>query len=738
MRRKFFRIIGWFVLFVVLVAGGFFAWLYFTEASNRSSFTVIPQDAIFVLHTENMSRGWHQVSGTAFWEALVETEKYRMITNTANEIDSLISENRTIQRLLERRPFTVSAHMAGPNHYDILLTIDLLRESRITILNDFIFQVMRLYGFDIQAIDHNQRQIIEVRPPDASYSFYIAFIDNIMAVSFNRNVMMSMVASTRETSLAALPGFQAAKERTSRFSLLSLYVNTSKLEDFISVYQDPSHYAPVFRSLEPIGFMSFDLDADHSRLSLSGHSLYESSVSPALQTIREGAAERPGAFGITPRETAVYLSFTFSDFQDFHQTLKREHQRNSPQSYNRYKSTLEQLDRLLNANVEELFTNWIGNEIAYIKLEPGQKTRITDAVIAVHSKDMEQAQASMESLARQVRRRLPARFESTDHHGYPIYFLNISGIFQLLLSDLLAGVDKPFFTYVDDYVVFSNNIEGLFHVIDARVREHTLHHDDAFMDFASDVNGRAPVSLYIQTPYAFRLMHAHSNPAVRGQLQENQEVFAAFSWLGFQFAPGDESLVSDLVIGHDPDALYRMTVAQMEAEATNLLSLDLQTRDFSVHIPEDSRGHSSFISLYHEDSVTVKARGELRRGEPHGEWRFYYPNGNMKALIPYHRGEADGKAFFYYNTPEQPLQCEAAFSSNQLHGDYKEYYKNGNLKAELSFRRNEENGDALFYYPDGNLKVEGRYRRGSKRGSWKHYTPSGEVYDRQYWRRSRS
>ncbi len=273
-------------------------------------------------------------------------------------------------------------------------------------------------------------------------------------------------------------------------------------------------------------------------------------------------------------------------------------------------------------------------------------------------------------------------------------------------------------------------------MVDDYLKEQTLLFDDEYMDFASKIHSRSPLSVYIQTPNALKLLYAHANPRTRTNLTENKDVIASFSRIGIQFIPGSETIETNIIVDHDQDAMYKATLRTLESEATELYSMKLQNKDFAFEIPEAHEKNSTFVTIYYADSVTVKAKGKLRRGRPHEQWRLFYPGGNIKAIVPYDKGDVDGKAFFYYDAEGQPLLCEAEFDNDELEGSYSEYYKNGKPKAKLQYDDNEEDGNAEFYYLNGNIKIEGEYKKGSKKGSWKYYGPDGEVYDKKHWRRS--
>lgn len=736
MKRKVTRIFIIVIIVAVVGGAGIFAYLIYQETSNRNPYTTMSEDAVFVMRTDNLSRGWKKLTNTKFWNTLKKTEKYESITRTANKLDSIITKNKTVSRMLQNRPVMLSAHMTETYNYEIKFTVDLLKASKVIALKDFALQIIRLYGYDYVKMNYKEQEIIEIVDKENSGSFYLSFIDNIMVISFSQKVIKETIDLEEDKSLAENEGFRTAKNKVSSVDLLLFYFNYDKLEDFIRVYQNPANYRSMINTSRAASFMALELGAESNRLILEGQTSYHDSiVSPYIKTLRNIKPSKPRAFPVVPQQAAVYLSFTFQDFPRFHSMLLDNYKKIDSASYHSFQERMKQINKILDLNVKNQLTSWISNEIAILKLQPDHKTGFKDAVACIQTDDMEEAQESLETLNKHIKKNLPAKFESRDYLGYPIYYLNISGFFKFLFSDLLSRIEKPYYTYMGEYVIFSNKIENIYKMIEARVKEQTVAINDEYMNFVSDISSKSPVNIYINTPPALKFLLSHANPRTKTQIKNNKEVLASFSRIGIQVIPKSRTIETNMLIDHDKNALYKTSLTELESQATELYSLKLREKDYFPDIPKEYQEHSTFITLYYKDSVKVKAEGKLKQGKPDGKWRLFYPSGNIKAVVNYNEGEIENKAFFYYDHPEQPLRCEAVFDDNELEGPYKEFYKNGNMKAELTFDNNQANGKANFYYTNEILKVEGKYKNGSKKGNWTYYAPDGKEYDKKYWRK---
>jgi len=79
----------------------------------------------------------------------------------------------------------------------------------------------------------------------------------------------------------------------------------------------------------------------------------------------------------------------------------------------------------------------------------------------------------------------------------------------------------------------------------------------------------------------------------------------------------------------------------------------------------------------------------------------YYPDGKLKAVLNYKKGELDGLALYYY--------------------------QNGNLKERANYRKGTRERVSTTYYEDGNLKEEIHYADGKREGLARLYDEDGRL-----------
>lgn len=143
------------------------------------------------------------------------------------------------------------------------------------------------------------------------------------------------------------------------------------------------------------------------------------------------------------------------------------------------------------------------------------------------------------------------------------------------------------------------------------------------------------------------------------------------------------------------------------------------------------------------------------RNLPSGEWKYYYPNGQLKSIGKYdgngeYYGTRTGKWKEYHENGQLSSKCK--YKDNKLIGKCKSYYENGNIKAikyynkygdndgvQKSYHKNGQveeiknfkdgslTGKYVKYFEDGRIEEIGEYNDYDKIGEWKLYFKNGKI-----------
>jgi antitoxin component YwqK of YwqJK toxin-antitoxin module len=173
---------------------------------------------------------------------------------------------------------------------------------------------------------------------------------------------------------------------------------------------------------------------------------------------------------------------------------------------------------------------------------------------------------------------------------------------------------------------------------------------------------------------------------------------------------------------------------------------------------QDSKGRKqgAWQKTYPKSDI-LQYKGQFRDDKPVGTFTYYYPAGQLKAIIEHHPDGMHSRAYFYfenkmlmtegfyfnqkkdstwvnYNAEGLVLGLES-FKNDKLNGKKVIYYLEGQIETEklnpLSFATYENdtlNGEYKEFFSTGKLKLMGKYKSGKRIGEWKEYYPNGSLY----------
>lgn len=733
--KKFLKIMLFLIIFGIVGIGGYYAYLHFRPVKTRDALTVIPSDAIFAIETNNLTKAWNTINKTKVWEHLISNPFFADINEDIEYTNAILKDNIALDALLSDRKLFMSAHMISGIDYDFIYVVDMLKapdiSSLITGLADYV-------NFSTQERDFKDAKIIHlIDKKDPTFIVYISFIDNLMLASFSEVLLERAIEQKEDNYWQENKKFQQVMTDTRDRELFDFYFNFSLLDKYLKIYMEDDD--EIVKSIaETMQFSALNMKIENERLRFNGFTNTDSTSSyiRALSQINPG---KPQAFQVISDQAALYLAICFSNFNDFFRNLQNEFSEDNAGDYETYDKRIAQVEKLLGIDVEEDLCDWIGNEIAFVKLRPSENARVEDVVVAIHTPDIRDAKTGMGHIEGQIRKRTPVKFEVEMYKNFEIHYLNVKGFFKMFLGNLFAKLEKPYFTYIDDaedFVVFSNSKSALQEMIDDYTMGKTLSHSEDFIDLKDEFANKSNVFMYIQMPKMYTSLHYFADKDTKKDIEENKELILSFARIGFQLqSESNELFANTLIADHDESALYEDQLEKIEKTSyEDLFYLEMDSLGFKLEPNKSELVNNGSYVVYYPDS-TLKFEGMIDNGKLNGLGRSYYPDANIASTVNYVNGKLDGEAYFYFDDSKQTKRAEMLFSEDILIETYREFYSNGARKALLNYEEGKLNGDVEFYYESGVIKIKGKYKNGVKHGKWEFFTETGELLSKERWRK---
>ena len=129
----------------------------------------------------------------------------------------------------------------------------------------------------------------------------------------------------------------------------------------------------------------------------------------------------------------------------------------------------------------------------------------------------------------------------------------------------------------------------------------------------------------------------------------------------------------------------------------------------------DENGNIISSSIYKED-IKVAEGFIDGSGTYEGNWKIYYPTGELRAEGDYEQGNREGVWKYYFITGE--LEQRGKYKKDKPTGEWVWYFKNKEIKRQEYYRKGREDGESVEYDIQGKTINKGNYIDGLRTGDW--------------------
>ena len=660
-----------FVLTALIVLGGLCVLIYtiyMPSSEGRRPIYVVPPDAVYIIETEDPIDNWDVVSNSNVWQHLQQNVSFAALTADINSLDSSFKENKTLFKLLGSRPVLISAHMYKRNDHEFLFVVDLQKASQLIELKNYLFGFLQ-EDFKITQRPYHGQEIIEIYDKIGRSTLHLFFVENLMVLSYQPSLLEASIDQLEEPVIGRDIDYMEIKNEVGERGMTRFYVQYDHLDNYMMTYlQESNEY--ISSISQDLSFSGFMFTLDESLLSLQGYTNLNSerrSYAHTMLNAGKGSIHIPE---IAPQRTAFYMGLGFDSFSKFYEQLELW-KKEDPDRFTEYQEGIERLEKFLKISVKENFVDWVDDEIAFLQMQPQGRGRKNEYAVVLKANDGEEAKDQLDFILKQIKKKTPVKFKQVTYKGYPINFMSIKGFFKLLLGKFFEGLDKPYFTVVEDYVIFSNHPQTLKDIINDFEADNTLAYSLDFEKFRDQFEEESSIFSYVNVPLVYDGIKSFMNAQAWSGMQKNKDYIFCFPQVGFQLIPMGNLFESRLVFQYlDPAEVNKRIQFARNPDERQFGPLALEDR------------------VVNRELLAMVEPGELIRAED-----------------------------------ISPEDLDAKL--------YTERYESGQIKIEVPLKDGRKHGTYREFYPSGNIKLKGKYRKGQQVGTWKAYDEEGNIIEKK-------
>ncbi len=634
------------VMALMLIYIGYLLYiLVLSPKTNLQSIYLIPNNAVFVVESDHPVESWKKVSNSDAWAHLNKNDYFAELTENIQKVDTIFNENHKLFEFFDGRSLFISIHMVAPKDYGIFYVLDLKRIANLKLLKTYLNTLLN-DNYTMSKRNYHNHEILEIYDQKSKETMHLAFIKNQLIASYTHTLVEASIDQYEEPKLGRDLNFLEITKKVGYEDLFRLYLQYGFVDDYYKRFSDkPTEWIKnVSQNFLFSGF-SFDL-TKNSTITANGFTNIHFENENYLEALQKSGSSKRTIPKIAPKRTALYVSYGFDSFSEFHENFETVQKANNSKDFENYEAGIAKVEKFLKIDVKENFVSWIGDEIALLQIKSNIVKGKNELALILKSKDVDEAKTNLDFVLKQIKKKTPVKFKTVDYKNHAINFLSIKGFFKILLGKRFEGFDKPYFTLIDEYVVFSDNPNTLKSIIDGVIEKETLSTSENFVAFDKKFERESSVFAYSNIPVLYDNMYALADLNTKKQLRKNKDFIICFPEVGFQLTPEDNLFESRLVVSYQDVNKVKKNAQFQDKEFS-------KPRPVASNNNEDPDAIFNLKPIYPTDlnaksfskkyaSGTTLFEVELKDGLKQGRYQSFYPNGDKKITGRFRNDEQVG------------------------------------------------------------------------------------------------
>lgn len=619
---------------------------------------LVPDNAAFIIQSSKPVDDWKTFSQSEVWQTMKGAKLIDEVVRRAESLDSLVQSNKNLLSLIGERDMLISVHQTRAQDWDYLIILDMLKVSKLDLLKNQIELILKMTEFTLTYRTYKDLEILEMRNPETRDILYAAFVENHFVASYTPRLVEASIDARLSPRIGLDYSFIEAEKRIAGKGLYRVFINYAALPQFMTVFLDGhNEYLDLFsRSMEYAG-LYFQLSK--MNLEMKGHSFRKEEADPYVTALLQSGKHKMKAHSIMSARTAFYSHFGVNNLSSFIKELEKTLSTDNAGLYQSYQESRAKIEKLFDISLDEHFLSWMSGEFALSQSEAGILGREPEYILAIGTKNSKDARKKMDYVEKKIKSKTPVKIKSVEYKGYEVNYIEMKGFFRLFFGKLFDRFEKPYYTFVDDYVVFSNQVTSLLSFIEDYTQKNLLKDNPGFKKALAASQANSTLFIYADIPSFFPHLQPMLNASTWSDIQRDRDILYSFPYWMTQLVGDDQSASMQCLIEYDPYipietvADADQTDKEMNENAESEKEILNELKRFYV---EKFQGH---ILREYDENGNLKSETEIKEGKRHGRHREYFPDGKLKIRGKYIANQPKGTWKYY--TEEGKLEQKKKF-----------------------------------------------------------------------------
>jgi hypothetical protein len=439
---------------------------------KESVIKAVPKNAMFIVEANDMGDAFNHLQESSLWNIIEEEKNISIVSSQLNTFNLFLLKNKI--SIIDNK-IMLSVHNTGVKSFDYLV---FLEKNVVDSKN-----IKRLRKYRVSTKTYDKAQINKYNIPKVSTPIYISSYKGVFILSRNIILVENSIRQLNSgRSLMDDEKFNFMYKSIDSKEDFNVLINVSELKT-LAVWTHMKSLISWTNSFSD--WIEFDISPEEDEIFLSGITSVNDSIGNFVGIFKNQKAQEITIDELLPSGTSFSIALGYENFPKYYRSYTNYLRK---QGKNR---KLETDVRLAKIKRTDLLDSWMGEQIIFASIYSNKNTVNFSDLVLIQSKE--------EALALDALK-LVSDKSVIDFRSYAIRKFDKSGVLKNYLGENFRAIIKPYYTVVNDVVVFSDNLKIVKNVISDYLDGRSLSNYQHFRKLKDDLSSKSNILFYFKNP----------------------------------------------------------------------------------------------------------------------------------------------------------------------------------------------------------------------------------------------
>jgi hypothetical protein len=530
----------YYLVFLAVLAGvGYYGYHKWAEAREKVNlWTLVPEDAVFVLESGNHEQFVSRLKRTQVWESLSEIIYQRRLEENMALIDSIGGGRQSLYKFLSAKKMLTSVHVVSKTDFDLVFYVPISTVKEHRFVRTLGENLEKSASFSQSTHEYKRIVITDIKNQrNGEILSHFTYRNNLI-LSQSSVLLEEIIRKIQRKQFESVaPEFSNVDYLTQEKVYGNVFINYHNLPPFLNLFLKPELRDDLeyLSGLCQNGMLEFKLE--NNKLYLSGFSNPQTISQSFYQHL---AGQKPK--GIQLRQyisnrMAIFMHFGLDNFRALKEYKSKKTIARTPEE-------LVWADSLARTFKGELALGFLQT---FNPATPSEKV--------VYAQKIEEGRTGivLNELIKNTAASSKTKTYREKFGRYSIRVIPIAEFPELLFGKLFRGFEQCFIVELPEYVLFADNVATLRTILTDIEAENVWGKSVAQKAFLDDAQQATNFSVFVNSVNAWQMLYRSVVNEKRETLLRNEDLIKDFSQFALQFSAVDKQYYTSILF-RQPDA----------------------------------------------------------------------------------------------------------------------------------------------------------------------------------------